>query len=76
MSHKVYNAIVRAVRTGTLIEPFSKAEFRDACPGLGAGTYNAFLDKHSAGNPGSNSELFRRVSPGQFECLRPFRYSL
>jgi len=61
--HKVYSAIVAAVRSGQLHEPFSRIEFRDACPGLGDGTYNAFLDKHSEGNPGGNSELFKRAAP-------------
>ena len=76
MAHKVYVAIVHAVTAGALTEPFSKEDFRNACPGCGQGTYTAFLDKHSEGNPGRNSELFKRVSPGQFECLRPFRYGL
>lgn len=76
MAHRVYGAIVRAVKSGTLAEPFSKEDFQAACPGFGAGTYNAFLDKHSRGNPGGNSELFERVSAGRFRCLRPFRYGL
>src|SRR5437773_5542678 len=46
-----------------------------ACPGFGKGTYNAFLDKHSVGNPGDNSELFVRVSPEKFRCVRPFKYN-
>jgi len=76
VAHKVYEAIVRAVRSGALSEPFSRDDFRAACRGFGAGTYNAFLDKHSRRNPGGNSELFDRVAPGKFKCLRPFRYSL
>jgi hypothetical protein len=76
MAHKVYSAIVNAVRAGKLGEPFSKDDFRVACTGLGHGTYAAFLDKHAEGNPGHNSELFRREAPGQFSCLRPFRYGL
>ena len=76
MAHRVYEAIVRAVRTGRLIEPFSSTDFRSACPGFGKGTYNAFLAKHAVGNPGNNSELFERVSPGQFECVRPFKYGV
>lgn len=64
MAHKVYEAIVKAVRSGAVHEPFSKDQFSLACPGLGAGTYNAFLDKHCRGNPGRNSELFDRVAPG------------
>jgi hypothetical protein len=76
MAHEVYRAIVGAIRAGALGEPFSKENFRTACPGFGNGTYNAFLDKHRRGNPGENSELFERVSPGEFKCLRPFRYGV
>jgi hypothetical protein len=76
MQHRVYSAIVSAVQAGTLAEPFSAASFKRACPGLGAGTYNAFLHKHSRGNPGGNSELFERVAPGRFRCLRPLKYGL
>ena len=76
MAHRVYEAIVSAVRTGILIEPFSRDDFRSACSGFGEGTYNAFLDKHAVGNPGNNSELFERVSPGKFECVRPFKYGV
>lgn len=57
-------------------EPFSKLDFRATCPGLGKGTYNAFLDKHSEDNPGGNSKLFKRNGPGRFTCIRPFRYGL
>lgn len=76
MAHRVYSAIVSAVRNRTLPEPFSRAEFRHACPGLGAGTYQAFLDKHRVENSGDATELFRRVSPGKFVCVRPFKYGL
>jgi hypothetical protein len=76
MHHQVYAAIICAVRAGVLKEPFSKDDFQRMCPGFGRGTYNAFLDKHAADNPGGNSELFKRVAPGQFKCLRPFRYEL
>ena len=69
MAHKVYKAIINAIKTGKLKEPFSKQDFQDACPGFGNGTYNAFLDKHAKGNPGGNSELFERVGEGQFICL-------
>ena len=74
MSHKVYNAIVSAIKNGSPKEPFDKKDFESACPGFGDGTYNAFLDKHSKGNPGGNSELFERVAPGKFKCVRPFKY--
>ena len=76
MADEVYRAIVDAIRAGTLREPFSKGNFRAACLGFGNGTYNAFLDKHRRGNPGGNSELFERVKPAQFKCLRPFRYGV
>lgn len=76
MAHKVYGAIVKAVRSGRLKEPFSKKDFENSCPGLGHGTYNAFLDKHAVDNPGGNTELFVRKSPGMFRCVRPFKYGL
>jgi hypothetical protein len=76
MSHRVYEIILRKVKAGALREPFSVRDFRVACPGLGPGTYEAFLYKHRQGNPGRNSELFLRVSPGRFRCIRPFRYGL
>jgi hypothetical protein len=68
MAHEVYRAIVGAMRTEALGEPFSKENFRTACPGFGNGTYNAFLDKHRQDNPGGNSKLFERVSPSQFKA--------
>lgn len=74
--HRVYSAIVSAVRSGRLVEPFSCADFRRACPGFGEGTYKAFLYKHRLDNPGGCSELFELVSPGRFKLLRPIRYGL
>lgn len=74
--HKVYSAIVRAVKSGQLKEPFGQDDFRHACPGLGQGTYQAFLHKHRKGNPGGASELFEMVDSGRFRLLRPFRYDL
>jgi len=69
-NHRVYSAIVYAVKSGRLKEPFSREDFRKACPSFGEGTYTAFLDKHRRGNPRGNSELFERVAPG---CKRfPF----
>ena len=76
MKHGVYTSIVQAVRQGRLKEPFTKRDFRNACPGWGEGTYNAFLDKHTVGNPGGNSELFIRVAPGKFKLLRPIKYGI
>lgn len=75
-NHKVYSALVQAVKFGQLKEPFGQDEFRHACPGLGEGTYQAFLHKHRKGNLGGASELFELVSAGKFRLLRPFRYDL
>jgi hypothetical protein len=76
MAHMVYRAIVTALRIGKLKEPFSITDFKKACPGLGGGTYQAFLYKHREGNPGGNSELFGLISPGLFKCLRPIKYGI
>ena len=75
-NHRVYSAIVRAVKNGKLKEPFMQDDFRRACPGLGKGTYQAFLYKHRKANPGGASELFAMIGPGAFRLLRPFLYNL
>jgi hypothetical protein len=41
---------VNAIKSGRLIEPFTKEDFRVACPGFAKGTYNAFSYKHQVGN--------------------------
>lgn len=74
MKHKVYAVIINAIKSGKLKEPFPIQGFRNACPGLGLGTYNTFLYKHKKGNKGGYSELFEIVAPGKFRCLRPFKY--
>ena len=76
VKHRVYQAIVEAVKDGRLKEPFSKEDFHLACPGFGEGTYNAFLYKHRKGNPGGVSELFEQVSTGHFILLRPIKYGI
>jgi hypothetical protein len=76
LEHRAYGSIVGAVRTGRLREPFSKQDFSRVCPGFGRGTYQAFLSKHALGNPGGASELFERVAPGRYRCVRPFKYGL
>ncbi len=70
--HKVYRALIDAVKRGQLEEPFGVKEFRTSCPNLGKGTYRAFLWKHSVGN-GKETELFDKVAPGRFKLIRPFR---
>jgi len=74
--HRVYRAIAEAVKDGKLKEPFSKEDFRSACPDFGEGTYTAFLYKHREGNPGGVSELFEQVYKGHFRLLRPLKYGL
>lgn len=74
--HKVYKSIVKAVNEEKLKEPFTNDDFREACPGLGEGTYNAFLHKHRIDNPSGNSELFEKVAPGQFNLVRPIKYGI
>ena len=74
MQHRVYRALVTVVMTGALKEPFSAKDAEKACRGFGRGTYQAFLEKHSMENPGGNTELFERTSPGMFELVRPFKY--
>jgi len=76
MAHKVYKSIIKAIKSGKLTEPFSRKDFEISCPVFGKGTYNAFLYKHDRGNPSGNTELFEKVSPGKFRCLRPFKYGL
>ena len=76
MSHKVYMKIIDAINSGKLIEPFSNQDFREACPGLGDGTYNAFLYKHKLGNKKNNSELVEQIGVNKFRLIRPFRYGV
>lgn len=72
MQHSTYASIVGAITRGRLNEPFSSRDWKAVCPEVPDGSCNAFLNKHRKGNPGKNSELFLRVAPGQFKCLRPF----
>jgi predicted aspartyl protease len=65
---RVVTAIDDALASGALREPFSKENFRVACPGFGQGTYNAFLWKHRKGN-GKTTELFELVGPNQFRRI-------
>lgn len=74
--HKVYGSIIEAIKQGRLKEPFANYDFRIACPGLGDGTYEAFLHKHRVDNPGGNSELFEKVGPNRFKLVRPIKYGL
>ena len=74
VEHRVYGTIVNAVCSGRLVEPFRKSDFINACPGLGNGTYRAFLWKHREGNLGCDSVLFVKVGTGLFKLKRPLKY--
>ena len=74
--HKVYVAIVKAIEGGKLKEHFSSNDFRNACPGFGMGTYNAFLHKHRKGNQQGASELFELLGPNTFRLIRPIKYEV
>jgi len=74
--HMVYRTIINAVENESLIEPFTRKDFQLACPGLGDGTYQAFLPKHRKGNPSRTSELFEMVGIGKYRLIRPFLYDL
>lgn len=56
-------AIRAAVRTGTLIEPFRRSDVSKA---IGHPIPPAFLPKHRVGNPGGETELFRKVDRGLY----------
>ncbi len=60
--------ILSAVRSGKLVEPFSAADVRSACPGWAERTYGVFLPKHAQGN-GRTTELFVRVAPGRYRLI-------
>ena len=64
-----YRAILGAVLSDRLPEPFAADDFSRACPGFSAGTYSAFLPKHARGNPGGFSELFIRVTRGHYRLI-------
>lgn len=76
MRHRVYTAIIKAIKNGQMTESFSVRDFEMCCPGFGKGTYNAFLYKHTKNNQGGNSKLFEKIATGRFRCLRPFKYGL
>ena len=67
---KFASQIYDAVCGGRLKEPFGPNDVRRACPGLATRTYTVFLSKHATGNPGKNTELFERTSPGRYRTLR------
>jgi hypothetical protein len=61
--------IYAAVKSRRLVEPFTPAMVRSACPGWADRTYQVFLPKHAEGN-GRTTELFVRVAPGSYKLRR------
>ena len=76
IKHRVYSAIVNAIREGRLQEPFSTDDFRSVCNGFGDGTYKAFLYKHRRYNLNGNTELFEKIGRNKFKIIRPLKYDL
>jgi len=66
---RVVASLRQRAADGTLPRRFTKKDFERVCPGLGHGTYNAFLWKHRQGNPGGYRPYFRLVGPGLFELI-------
>ena len=62
--------IYAAVRSGRLKEPFGSTDVKRACPGWAGRTYTNFLSKHAVENPSKNTELFEKVSLGEYRTLR------
>ena len=67
---KLYHSILKAIKNGKLMEPFSSNDVKMACPGFDEKTYAVFLPKHRRGNPGNNSVLFERISKGRYKVIR------
>jgi len=74
--HVIYRTIVRATKSGKLVEPFSLNDLIKACPYLDKYTCMVFLSKHKQSNPGETSELFEMDSDGKFKLIRPLQYDL
>jgi hypothetical protein len=65
--------IYAAVASRKLKEPFGPDDVRKACPSWALNTYGTFLAKHAIGNPGGNTELFKRVAPGRYVTIQSLR---
>ena len=60
--HVIYRTIVRTVKAGKLLEPFSLNDLIKACPYLNKYTCMVFLSKHRQGNPSETSQLFEIIN--------------
>jgi len=76
MTHRVYETIVKKVKSGRLKEPFSSDDLKRTCPEIKETTCRSFLSQHRRGNPRRNNELFQKVNPGRFKLIRPLKYGL
>jgi hypothetical protein len=65
MTHKVYTAIITAVREKRLNESFIYSDIHRACPR----TLGIFLSKHAESNPKGYSEIFEKIGRGPFRLL-------
>ena len=63
VERKTIRRIKEMVQAGDLTQPFKPSDINAA---LGIDWAGTFLPKHSAGNPGGNSELFVRVGRGLY----------
>ena len=68
--------IYAASKEGKLPAIFGPKDVQSACPGWSNQTYGVFLAKHRVGNPGGETELFERVSPGLYRVLNDSGESL
>lgn len=68
--YRVITAIDKALQTTKLKQPFRSSDFRSTCPGFAEKTYTTFLAKHSLGNPGKNTQYFKRVGRGLYKRIR------
>ncbi len=58
---KIIKEIRDAITDGKIRNPFTKEEWKRACPGWADATYNVFLLKHRVCNPGGYTEYFEQL---------------
>ena len=73
MTHKVYAAIITAVREKKLNESFTSSDVHRACPELNTRTPGILLSKHAKDNPKGYSEMFEKIGRGPFRLLWPIK---
>ena len=71
MAHdNIYRALVDAVTSGKLTEPFSASDVRHVWPGYRKHAYRAFLRQRS-GTHAKDIVLLEQVRQGRFRLVRP-----